>query len=629
MGEWSDLLGSSASFHSIMKSLCGEYYDRLNKQIPENDIRYQDLLKYQEVKNLTDLDDTTTLSPVDGLVLICIYAWIRVVKKFRSPDDLAPLFLVFARYLMTAYQFHIVCNPNTSEEIKNYKEAKDWIFSKDFENALEEFCISLSASDLENGRKRLTEYKPSDSLSRPFQHGIELLHGEVCSLLGIKPIYQIQEGPIQQRKPVETTVEKVQIIPSWNPPQEQITASNMVRSSPILWSYWQSDGFGRSCNFLWEKAYQLPAMRQVVMQMISEALDKTTLNREQRLLAVDLLKDLPCWGLSQKPPRLSVSCHEAAVYGSQRHYRSELSLLLDQLLSCGLLGSDGLNIKIAQPVINDFSLTLGYLKNYGFPTLLPQGSELTFSRWLYWTLDHLIAENRLDDAGRFLYRIQGSLPGYASRSWREIAIVLGLIPDFALREPLIWIILTAAMAALEGQGNLWEGDFMRAIINLNLRIPTTPIPDIPEEILKNKCKFQDGIRQYLALKESKEKLHYRTNYCELFELILEKPRKSSGENKWLNVHFLSDLRNIDTEEYNSLITSSTSPSRKTLMKQARASDAIMRLAVAELLATRKDPILLEILDFEQVSDFLPSEITTRETILEMGFQFPHEYGEWI
>jgi hypothetical protein len=553
----------------------------------------------------------------------------RVVKRFRSPDDLAPLFLVFARYLIPAYQFHIVCNPNSSQEIKNHKEARNWIQSKDFKNALEEFRISLSSTDLQNGRKRLTEYKPSDSLSRPFQHGIELLHGEVCSLLGIKPIYKIRESQNHLKKPVEASMEKVQIPLPWSPPQEQITVSNILRSSPILWSYWQIDEFRRSFNILWEKEYQLPAIRQVVIQMISEALDKTTLNNEQRLLAMDLLKDLPCWGLSQKPPRLSVSCHDATFFGGQRYYRSELSVLLDQLLYCGLLISDGLEIKIARPIIKDFSLTLGYLKNYGFPTLIPQYSELTFSQWLYWMLDHLIAANRIEDAGRFLYRVQGSFPGYASHSWREIAFVLGLLPDSALHEPLIWIILTATMTALESQGYSWGGDFMRATININLRIPTTPNPEIPEEILERKSKFQDGIKQYLALKESKENPYSRTNYSGLFELILEKPRIFSRKNKWIKVHFLSDLHHIDTEEYNELIESSTSPTRKALMKQARVSDAKIRLAIAELLAARKDPILFEILDFEHGSDFLPPEITTRGTILKMSVQFPHEYEEWI
>ena len=629
MDEWSDLLGSTTSFHSFLKSLCGENYDRLNKQIPKNDTQYQDLLKYQEVKNLTDLDNTSMLSPVDGLVLICIYAWIRVVKRFRTPDDLAPLFLVFTRYLVTAYQFHIVCDPNSSQEIKNYKAARNWIHSKDFVTALEEFRISLSTTDLENGRKRLMEYKPSDSLSRPFQHGIELLHGEVCSLLGIKPTYKIRESHVHLKKPVEGSMEKVQILLPWNPPQEQITASNILRSSPILWSYWQVDEFRRSFNILWEKDHQLPAIRQVVIQMVSEALDKTTLNHEQRLLAMDLLKDLPYWGLSQKPPRLSVSCHDATIFGGQRYYRSELSLLLDQLLCCGLLISDGLKIKIAQPIIRDFSLTLGYLKNYGFTTLLPQCSELTFSQWLYWMLDHLIAENRIEDAGRFLYRVQGSFPGYASHSWREIAFILGLLPDFALHESLIWIILTATMTALEGQGYHWGGDFMRATININLRIPTTPNLEIPEEILESKCKFQDGIKQYLSLKESKENPYSRTNYSGLFELILEKPRIVSGKNKWIKVHFLSDLRHIDIEEYNELIVSSTSPTRKVLMKQARVSDRNIRLAFGELLAARRDPILFEILDFERESDFLPPEITTRGSILKMSIQFPHEYEEWI
>jgi len=63
------------------------------------------------------------------------------------------------------------------------------------------------------------------------------------------------------------------------------------------------------------------------------------------------------------------------------------------------------------------------------------------------------------------------------------------------------------------------------------------------------------------------------NYGGLSELILEKPRKLPRENKWTKVHFLSDLRHIDTEEYNELVALSTSPTRKALMKQARVSDA--------------------------------------------------------
>jgi hypothetical protein len=97
-------------------------------------------------------------------------------------------------------------------------------------------------------------------------------------------------------------------------------------------------------------------------------------------------------------------------------------------------------------------------------------------------------------------------------------------------------------------------------------------------------KFRDGLTQYLALKESKEKLYYRTNYCELFGLILERPRKSSDENKWIKIHYLSDLRHTDDEEYNELIASSSSPTRKALMKQARISDAKIRLGIAALLA---------------------------------------------
>ncbi|HTY21781.1 MAG TPA: hypothetical protein VMC85_01525 [Desulfomonilaceae bacterium] len=629
MDDWSEFLAREASFHRILKSLCKENCETLNNDIPVGDPQYQYLLKCKDVKNLADLDRKRILAPVDGFVLICIYAWVRVVKIFTSPEDLAPLFLVFARYLMPAYYFHIFCNPTTREKIKSCKEAKEWILSIYFNYALSELEITFSAGDLENGLKELKEYNPNDSLSRQLMHGSKLLYGEVCSLLGIKPIYEIKEKHIHQGKNVEAYQEKAEVPLHWNPPLEQIDTSEILRSSPILRGYWGSDEFARAFTLLWERDHQLPKIRHVVIQMVWEALDKTTLNNNQRLLALELLKDLPNWGLRQKPPQLSVSYQDATLNGNQYLYKSELSLLLDQLLSSGLLMVDGMKIKITQPVINDFALTLGHLKTYGARIFLPQGSELDFSQWVFWMMDHLIDDNRLDEASLFLYRIQGAFPGYCSHSWRELANVLGLLPDHAFREPLIWTILTVALAALKNQCPPRENDFKKVLINLHSRLPVSPSSEIPSGVLEDVSNFQDAIKKYLALIDTTKTPDNPINYQGLFNLILKKPVKALRENIWIKVNFLSDLRHLDIDEFKLVLGPSTK-SLNDFMKQAKKYDEISQLAVAELFAASMETMVIDdILDHMESGYMLPQEVITRLNIIKKGIQFPHEYGNWI
>ena len=650
-----------------MKSLRKKNSSYLEKSILKNNPRYQFLLASSQVRKLSNIDDLDELTTLDGVVLIFISAWEKAKDRFQSsPDDLASLLLVFARYLYGAYQIHIQYDTNYIKKMKTHKAAKEWVFSMEINNALKYLQIPFSTEEIKKAKDVLVPLKSNSTLSRQIRDGVQILHGELCLLVNIKPTpksyksqpkekaqttktritnadgdefikpllqgksgYQVPENLIQKSRLVEASLEKEHAIQPWEPPLEQIKASNRLRYSPLLCQYCESNEFKRSFNLLWERNHQLPAIRQVVIQMIWEALDKTTLNQTQRLLAIELLKDLPCWGLGQETPRKFISYQDATIYGYQQPYRSELSLLIDQLLSCGLLLVDDLKLKIAQPVINDFALTLGYLKKFGVPALLPQGSEMNFSQWLFWLMDHLIADNRLEDAGRFLYRVQGSFPGYSSNSWREIADVLAFLPDFALREPFIWIILNVANAALDQTVYLWEASYIAETNDLFQRVPPTSNSEIPKEILENKNKFTAGIKQYLAFQENSGNFSFRTLYWRLYELILAKPPKNSAENKWLKVHFISDLRHLSPDEYNSVIKNSTSPFRKTLMKQAKTSDAILKLAVCELFALQEDSLFLEILDFEKDYLFLPPEIITRGTILKLGVQFPAEYGNWI
>jgi hypothetical protein len=163
---------------------------------------------------------------------------------------------------------------------------------------------------------------------------------------------------------------------------------------------------------------------------------------------------------------------------------------------------------------------------------------------------------------------------------------------------------------------------------LYLRVPQAAYGKVTPDIHEKARQFRSGIKQYLTFKKSTGTLRYRTDYWGLFHQILEKPKKSSGGNNWVKVHFLSDLRYSQIDERNSHLASS-SPYQKALMKEAETSDETIRLAIAELFAFWKDPIALELFEQNNGSNFLPPEISTRGTILQMSYQFPREYGEWV
>ena len=296
MDEWATFVGSKTALAQRLKKFASvEDYAKLNDQIPAHDRRYKVLLSSNEIRNLIDIDDPEVLSPIDGLVLICLLAWNRAAGKFRSPEDLASLFLVFGRYLFVAYQYHIVCNPNSNEEIKNHKMARSWIQSKNFDSALEELNIVISANDLENGRLHLSTHAPTDSLSRPLQRGIELLYGELCLLFGIKPIIDKSQPRKMEQKSTNATSAKITLflqgetIPVLPPFGSRISLSEWL---VVVLNHLHEQGkYQLAGDLLWNVQGFLPGCCSRSWEKLNFVFNQTTLDiiLEPRILALALI----------------------------------------------------------------------------------------------------------------------------------------------------------------------------------------------------------------------------------------------------------------------------------------------------------------------------------------------------
>ncbi|MEW6586654.1 MAG: hypothetical protein AB1442_13740 [Nitrospirota bacterium] len=183
--DWIDYIGNFDEFSKIVKSLRRKTSSSLEKAIPVDHPLYNNLLASSRLKELADINDLGTLSQVEGFVLVIIYAWGQAIEKFQlSPNELGDLLLVFARYLYIAFRVHILYDTNSMKQVKKHQAAKEWVLSRKLNNAIQDINIHLSESEIIKVRETL---RPQTLFSRHIKSGIEILQGELCQLLSIKP----------------------------------------------------------------------------------------------------------------------------------------------------------------------------------------------------------------------------------------------------------------------------------------------------------------------------------------------------------------------------------------------------------------------------------------------------------
>ena len=141
-----------------------------------------------------------------------------------------------------------------------------------------------------------------------------------------------------------------------------------------------------------------------------------------------MLSNLPDWICFENPVDQSISLRSIELRWRQFHSSDPIPLvkaLLDgELLQ--IAGEDG-HVQFRQQLIHDFFLSMKSVTRLHSTNPNPP-SGISLSTWLYWMAAHWIEYGNHENAGLVLWNAGGSLPGYMSGTWRQLAEILSETP---------------------------------------------------------------------------------------------------------------------------------------------------------------------------------------------------------
>jgi hypothetical protein len=230
-----------------------------------------------------------------------------------------------------------------------------------------------------------------------------------------------------------------------------------------------------------------------------------------------------------------------------------------------------------------------------------------------------------ENAGLILWYAGGTLPGYRSGTWRQLAELLGLFPKMALtdcRLELLAAITWEVMAQEEDKE--WEQSNWLYEIIPSSRISHFQSGDPCKGMVNLLQDYIAGLDQYLIL--------FKADHLNTLEIALGYDR-ASRNNLWCRKHAFSYLRDRDPKEEIEIGWLPFVYRQQTLMEvildyARKEATWDLRLAAIELLTAWNVQKVKVFLVEKEIKD-LPTEYYHRARILRCALEGKSGYSEWI
>jgi hypothetical protein len=532
-----DLLRRRDSFEQILRSLSS----KIDIEDLENELSGIQSLADRITqggwfkRHLPEGNQTEEISPTTIFILLVTFAWVYTFENTSTKPKLnLQLLVVLAKYIWPLYELFLLSDSGKTQRALSNEDVKNWLMDRrNYPLVIEELNVKIPQDVV--GYATVEIRKDNATISRWLAAGITRLHKEMCTILDIEPEIRgltQQTLSLSGEKPLDQTITADREVPNWEPTQEEMNKFLLVNNSP-LHGYLVPDIMD-SLNKLWQQQNSLPTLNQTAEFYIKEHLSNTNLDHDQRALAQELLSNIPAWCASKGRSVQPISREELETRW-RSIYSENLSPLITELLDQELLVQDGHGLRIKNSLVFDYLLAHKHIEEQT-PSFLPPMDEVLPSRWVYWLLQEYYDRNEPDHAGTVLWDIQGSLPGYCSGSWEQIAAILDILPDALLSEPHIWIL---AKIVVQRQPFIYpNGDRpFSPEYRLQRRLPDKPTKLI-QEAYEYVSQYTDGLNQlFTSARDEGHKI-----YSAVWPIFWKTPIK-----RMLKKHALSLMRLVSPD----------------------------------------------------------------------------------
>ena len=218
--------------------------------------------------------------------------------------------------------------------------------------------------------------------------------------------------------------------------------------SPIFKPYLNWEEASQAFLDLLRNGTEVPSLTQVARTIIDRKMHASHLDVGGKALALELVSDLPDWICCDSRVDQSISL-KSVEYRWRQFHSSDPTPLVRALLDVGLLqiaSQDGY-IRFGQQLIYDYYLSLKHVKSRRSTNPIPPAG-VSLSTWLYWMATHWMECGVPENAGLTLWYAAGSLPGYMSGTWTQLANLLRHLPQKVLSDGYFRLLASLAQEAL-------------------------------------------------------------------------------------------------------------------------------------------------------------------------------------
>jgi hypothetical protein len=396
--------------------------------------------------------------------------------------------------------------------------------------------------------------------------------------------------------------------------------------SPIFKPYLNWMEASQTFLELHRNGMEVPSLTQVARVIIDRKVLASKLDIGQQALALELLSDLPDWIDLDNPGDQSITLKNMEYRWRQFH-SSDPTLLVKALLETDLLqvaSQDG-RIRFSQQLIFDYYLSLKHVKSRRSTNPIPPAG-VSLSTWLYWMATHWIECGVPKNAGLILWYAAGSLPGYMSGTWRQIANLLRHLPQKVLSDGYFRLLDSLAREALSRNGSnpVKHLEWLSNLDYQSAQISRSQIIDCHQETDNILLEYAAGIEHFGVISNS-DPLY-------ALETAIGYDR-TSRNNHWHRKHAFSALRELKPTKVvyvNWLPFVSHQKTMQELILDTirREVNWDIRLAAAEVLTFWGTQEVKLMLEEREIRD-LPVEYYNRARILKGALGGIPGYIDWV
>jgi len=396
--------------------------------------------------------------------------------------------------------------------------------------------------------------------------------------------------------------------------------------SPIFKPYLNWEEASRTLLELHRNGMVVPSLTQVARGIIDRKVLASKLDIGQQALALELLSELPDWIVLDNSIDQDISLKTIEFRWRQFH-SSDPAPLFNALLEVDLLKITSLDgrIRFSQQLIHDYYLSLKHVKSKRSTNPIPPAG-VSLSTWLYWMATHWMENGVLENAGLILWYAAGSLPGYMSGTWRQIANLLRHLPQKVLSDCYFRLLASLAREALSRNG----GNLVKPLERLSIldyqsaQISKSQVIDFHQETDNILLEYAAGIEHFGVISNS-DPLY-------TLETAIGYDRTSKN-NHWHKKHAFSALRELKPTKVVYVTWLPFVSHQKTMQELIldtirREVNWDIRLAAAEALTTWGTQELKLILEEREIRD-LPVEYYNRARILKGSLEGIPGFTDWV